>query len=318
MLTAEVEKKNKNVALAISLSLHALILLLLYFFVTFEAPDPPLSAGGVELNFGLDAAGFGDIQTLAPPSDSRNTEDAKPGPPASKSEVETPVEEAVVERIKEPTPTPKATTESPLTTEEDSPVEVKEKKVEKPVEKKVETPKPVEKVEKPVEKTVEKPVEKPVEKKLDRRAVMDGGSGGVAGTKNETPGNNNGDKPGAVGDQGDPRGSLNAKALYGDPGTGGGSGGGDGTGSVNITGWVPDSKLKVDESKLDEGKVVFRVKIDDQGNILSVTVIERTVSAASVELCKREVEKLTFSPTSSNPNPAPTSTGTITFIIKSR
>jgi len=317
MLTAEVEeKKNKNIALAVSLSLHALLLLLLYFFVTFQPPNPPLSAGGVELNFGLDPAGYGDIQSLAPPNDSKNTEDAKPGPPNSQSEVETPVEEAPVERVKESAPKPQSVAESPLTTEEESPVEVKEKKVDKPVEKKIEKPAPV---VKPTEKVAEKPVEKPVEKKVDKRALMEPGAGGVAGNKNTTPGNNNGDKPGTIGDQGDPRGTLNGKALYGDPGTGGGRGGGNGAGtSVSITGWVPDSKLKVDPDKLDEGKVVFQVKIDDQGNILSVSVLERTVSAASVDLCRREVEKLTFSPTSSNPNPAPTSTGTITFIIKSR
>jgi outer membrane biosynthesis protein TonB len=320
MVTSEVEKKNKNIALAISLGFHALLLLLLYFFVTFQPPDPPWSAGGVELNFGLDPAGYGDIQSLAPPNDSKNTEDAKPGPPNSKSDIVTPVDEAPVERVKESVPQPEPEADNSLTTEEDSPVEVKEKKVDKPVEKKIEKPKPVEKpVEKVAEKPAEKPVQKPVEKKVDNRALMEPGAGGNAGTKNTTPGNNNGDKPGTVGDQGDPRGTLNGKALYGDPGTGGGSGGGDGAGTrVSITGWVPDSKLKVDPEKLDEGKVVFQVKIDDQGNILSVSVIERTVSAASVDLCRREVEKLTFSPTSSNPNPAPTSTGTITFIIKSR
>jgi protein TonB len=315
MLSAEIQNKNKNVALTVTVVVHALMLLLLFFFVSFQAPDPPLSAGGVELNFGLDEAGYGEIQSLAPANDSKNTEDAKPGPPDNQPSAAVPAEEQVAESVKEsPQPQP----EAPMTTEDESPVVVKEKTKEKPVEKKIE--KPVEAVKKPVEKVVEKPAEKKVEKKeVDKRAVMEGGAGGIAGTKKETPGNNNGDKPGKVGDQGDPRGTLNGKALYGDPGTGGGSGGGNGAGTaISITGWAPDNKPKIDKDQVDEGKVVFRIKIDDQGNIISVVVIEKTMSTASVEICKREVEKLTFTPTSENPNPAPTSTGTITFIIKSR
>ncbi|MES2731951.1 MAG: hypothetical protein V4714_09385 [Bacteroidota bacterium] len=318
MLSAEIQNKNKNVALTVTVFVHALMLLLLFFFVSFQAPDPPLSAGGVELNFGLDEAGYGVIQSLAPANDSKNTDDAKPGPPDNQPSVAIPAEEQVAEPVKEKAPQP----ESPLTTDEESPVVVKEKTKEKPVEKKVEKPVEVVKktAEKPVEKVVEKPAEKKVEKKeVDKRAVMDGGAGGIAGTKKEMPGNNNGDKPGKVGDQGDPRGTVNGKALYGDPGSGGGSGGGTGSGtSINITGWAPDAKPKIDKDQVDEGMVKFRIKIDDQGNIISVVAVERTISAAAVEVCKREVEKLTFTPTSENPNPAPTSTGYITFIIKSR
>ena len=314
MVSAQAQKKNRNIALTASLVLHALILLLLAFFVSWGAPDPPLSAGGVELNFGLDAAGYGDVQTLAVPNDSKNR-DSKPGLPKTRP-TPAPVE---AEPIPEPV---RKTPETPLTTEEESPVEVVDKKLDKP-EKKLE---PVAKpVEKPVERKVEpvaKPAERAVEKKpeptVDKRAVMDG-SGGDAGNKNTPAGNNNGDKPGTVGDQGDPRGTLNGKALYGDPGSGGGSGGGAGAGSaISITGWVPDFKPRIDKDLAEEGKVVFRVKIDDQGNIQSVVLVEQTVGPATVALCKKEVEKLTFSPASDNPNPAPTSTGTVTFIIRSR
>ena len=310
MVSAQAQRKDRNIALTASLVLHALILLLLALFVSWGAPDPPLSAGGVELNFGLDPAGFGDVQTLAIPNDSKNR-DSKPGAPKTRV-TPTPVKE-------ESTPEPVQKTPDPLTTEEESPVEIAAKKVEKP-EEKIERP-----VEKPTERKVEpaaKPVEKPVAKKpeptVDQRAVMDG-NGGNGGNKNAPAGNNNGDKPGTVGDQGDPRGTLNGKALYGDPGSGGGSGGGAGAGSaISITGWVPDFKPKIDKDLAEEGKVVFRVKIDDQGNIQSVVLVEQTVGPATVALCKKEVEKLTFSPASDNPNPAPTSTGTVTFIIRSR
>ncbi|MBC7920701.1 MAG: hypothetical protein H7Z75_06375 [Ferruginibacter sp.] len=311
MVSAQAQKKNRNVALTASVVIHALILLLLALFVSWGAPDPPLSAGGVELNFGLDPAGFGDVQTVAVPNDSKNR-DAKPGPPKTRA-TPAPVEEPAAEPVRK-------TPETPLTTEAESPVEVVEKKTDKP-EPKVERPveKPVERKTEPAPKPVEKPVEKKPEPKVDQRAVMESGSGGTGGNKNAPVGNNNGDKPGTVGDQGDPRGTLNGKALYGDPGSGGGTGGGAGTGSaISITGWVPDFKPKIDKDLVEEGKVVFRVKIDDQGNIQSVVLVEQTVGPATVALCKKEVEKLTFSPTSDNPNPAPTSTGTVTFIIRSR
>jgi protein TonB len=312
------EEKNKRVAVAVTVVLHMIILLLCIFALTWMPPDPPWSeyGSGVELNFGLDAAGSGNIQTLADANPSKNTEDSKPA--AANSEPVSPQDQPV-EEVQESAPEPKVP-ESVATSEEESPVEVKEK----PEPKKVETPKIVEKPVPNKEDTPAKVEEKIApakpEPKIDKRAVMVGGGGnGNSGTSNTPTGNNNGDKPGKVGDQGDPRGTLNGKALYGDPGTGGGTGGGNGTGSsVNITGWVADFQPKIDKDLVEEGRVVFKVKIDQDGNIISVVPIEKRASQATVEICKREVEKMTFSTTAENPNPAPTSTGTVTFIIRSR
>lgn len=304
MLTIQQEKKNRQIALVITVGIHALLLIAFIYLFVWEAPNPPWDTlgGGVELNFGTDPAGYGDIQSMADANASLNTEDSKAGKPET-----APVKQPVQETRAEP-----EAQENIRTTDMESPAEVKavEKPTEKKVDKKVETPEPPKKVE---------PKPQP---KVDKRAVMnDGGSGnGTSGTSNKPTGNNNGDKPGTVGDQGDRRGTLEGKALYGDPGSGGGngSGNGSGTGSYNITGWVPDFKPKVVDNSSEEGIVKFRVKIDDQGNLLSVTIIEKTVSQAVAEIYKKEVEKLTFSSTSDNPSPAPTSSGTITFIIKSR
>ena len=169
-------------------------------------------------------------------------------------------------------------------------------------------------------------VKKEPEKKPDPKPVVnndalmtpnpkkDGAGGNEGGTSDKVAGNNNGDKTGKVGDQGNPEGKLEAKALYGTPG-----GGGGGTGpAYNIRGWMPDSRPNVNDGSDESGRVVFQVKIDDEGRIISVVPIEKTVSPAVVAFYKREVEKLTFSPTSENTVPAPVSTGTITFIIRSR
>lgn len=103
-------------------------------------------------------------------------------------------------------------------------------------------------------------------------------------------------------------------SLYGTPG--GGSGGSGA--SYNITGWAPDSRPSVQDGSDESGRIVFQVKIDDEGRIISVVPLEKTVSPSVVAFYKREVEKLTFSPTSDNTVPKPVSTGTITFIIKSK
>ncbi|MDQ3394148.1 MAG: hypothetical protein M3512_08560, partial [Bacteroidota bacterium] len=68
----------------------------------------------------------------------------------------------------------------------------------------------------------------------------------------------------------------------------------------------------------ETGLLVFEVKIDDQGDIISVRRIQGSVSPAIERVYRAEVEKLTFSKLSGNTSAAPTSTGTITFRISSK
>jgi hypothetical protein len=125
-----------------------------------------------------------------------------------------------------------------------------------------------------------------------------------------------GEKIKAVGDQGDKEpkvlypGTADARALYGKQGGGGGS-------MLEMAGWmwddVPDSK----ETTSQSGKIVFEVLIDDRGNVTSAKATSYTVSASLVEIYQAEVERLTFSKTSSGTAP-PSSKGKITFIIKAK
>ena len=87
--------------------------------------------------------------------------------------------------------------------------------------------------------------------------------------------------------------------------------------SLEMSGWMWDGAPKPDDKSKETGKVVFQIKIDDQGEILSVITLEKSVSSTVEQIYKREVEKLTFSPLGSNDNPAAMSTGRITFLIKS-
>ena len=124
--------------------------------------------------------------------------------------------------------------------------------------------------------------------------------------------NNNGNKPGTVGDMGKVNGNPDVRGIYdGNPGKGkGGS-------SLDMAGWRWDSKPLVRDESSEEGKIVFEVKVDEEGNIISVRPLEKSVSPALVRKYQKEVESLSFS-RSSGGNNGQGATGRITFIITSK
>ena len=87
---------------------------------------------------------------------------------------------------------------------------------------------------------------------------------------------------------------------------------------MDMSGWMWDFEPKPDDTSSETGRIVFEIKVDDQGEILSVRRLESTVSPTVEKIYRQEVEKLTFSKTSSNAIVAPISTGKITFVIKSK
>lgn len=111
--------------------------------------------------------------------------------------------------------------------------------------------------------------------------------------------------------QGDPEVAIDERALYGER-----EGTTDGA-SLELTGWAwdfrPDPKDESDET----GKIVFEIKIDDQGYLVSIKTLTSTVTPRVENIYRRSVEQLTFSKTSEY-QPAPFSTGKITFLIKSK
>jgi hypothetical protein len=61
--------------------------------------------------------------------------------------------------------------------------------------------------------------------------------------------------------------------------------------------------------------VVFEIKVDDAGEIISIRTIERSVSLEAENICRKEIEKLTF--TKSGANVPSVTTGKITFVVRS-
>lgn len=326
----EDNKKNQPLALVISLVVYGVFLAILFFvkliYTPIEEPE------GVELNYGIDLVGTGDIQTTNKANPSPNNYDVKP---AAKEEEAKPIK---VKPVVTPPPVVEKTTkvkikEAPakpvITSKEESPVEEKESN--KPV-KKIETkpavkPSPVESKAK-----IEKPKAEPSKPEPPKRTVDDGSlfkkgtkgsngangansnSNGTIGTRDGIGGNNNGDgKKGEVGDKGDPRGTLDGKSLYGNPGKGGGSGASIG----GLSGWNKRKLSLPKDGSSETGKIIFKVTVDDSGDVIGISVVESTVSPAVQNFYKNYIQQKLSSVLTPAGTPPPRASGTITINIQS-
>lgn len=291
----EQDRKNKQVAMVATVGINLLVLLLLFLIVGWRAPNPPAPEYGMEVNFGTDDQGWGEEQ----PKERVGT------PKGSKEETE-PVQKPQEEPKDEPqqeTETkpsePKVTDNTPkdpLTSDdEESDVAAKTKKDDK----KEEAKKPAK--EEP--KTESKPQTEQQTQKVDNKSVYKpktGSSNSNAGEGREGAAGNHGDDPGTVGDKGNPNGSLDAKSLYGKPG---GGGGGNGFG-LNMAGWgwadtpkfpnVPDNQ---------SGRIVFEIEVDEQGEIINIKTLEKTLSAEAERMCRQEIQRLSLVRTSAGSTP---------------
>ncbi|RYU83358.1 hypothetical protein [Hymenobacter persicinus] len=288
-------EEHRREAIIGTVAIHAL-LAAAFVFTVFKGPDPPLVAfggDGVELNYGVDEAGSGDIQSKAVANESQNREDSRP-PASSPDPTPRPVQEATP-----PDPTPAAEDKIVTSEAEESPVSVP------PVEKAAPRKEEVKEVPKPVEKprTLYTP-----------KGSANGGGNGENGSSNNATGNNNGDRAGAVGDQGNPNGSLDAKALYGQPGSGG-SGSSPGSGGLEMSGWAFVTKPEAPALDNSSGFVRFKIKINADGEVEAVTKVSGNVSPAQEKVCRDALQNADFRRTSSTAGGA---TGFYTFKITVR
>ncbi len=276
-MSTEQENKNMRKGIFISVGIHAILLLIMFFLLAWSAPDPPIPEYGIEMNFGTTAVGSGDVQPKTPPVEAEEMEEEDTEPAAEPEEVvEDVVEETPVEAVTQPI-------ESPV-------VEKKPEKKPKPTPKK---PMPKKEVKKPVEKPKPKPKVK---------STYPG-----TGKSNSNPSKSGEGDDNKAGDKGNPKGSLDSKTLYGSGGKGGSS--------LDLAGWKWDRLPRPKDTSDESGRIVFEIKVDDQGEVVSVRTIEKTVSPAVERIYKREVERLTFTRTAGGKSAA-ISTGRITFVIK--
>ncbi|WP_338877114.1 hypothetical protein WBJ53_15790 [Spirosoma sp. SC4-14] len=286
-----------------------LIAILLLVHLSQTIPNPP-PIQFVEVNFGTDSRGSGRIQTYNKASDSPNREDVKaaekrPNPkvnttPRLEKTRATPapkVDNAKPARVATEKPIIASKAESPVTTPE------------RPEPKRVETSKSAP-AEKPAPPVPAKKVETVNNDALFKKSSGGGGSNGTVGKASGTGGNNNGDDASGVGDKGNPNGKIDAKSLYGTPG-------GAATGvAFDVSGWSLASRPNVNDDSDETGKIVFKITVDSEGDIVRVQTQQTTVSPAVVDVYRKAVQRLRLRP-KGGATP-PTATGTITFIITSK
>jgi periplasmic protein TonB len=280
-LEKEKENRNKRTGWLVSIAMQLLMLILFYFLIAWSPPDPPIPTYGIELNFGLEESGSGD----------------EPVTEQQEQQVEEVVEENVVEEsepVVEETPLvePVETFENTDAPAIVAPKVKDEKKIE---EKKV----PVEQPKKPVEKVVEKPKETPVK----QEALMSKSTSTDTGSKSQ--GSTTG-----TGDEGKKEGTIDGRALYGSQGTADGA-------SLQMAGWVWDSKPRPDDKSSETGEIIFKITIDEDGYLLGIETLKSTVSPEVESRYRQSIERLEFSKTSEY-KPAASSTGQVKFIIKTK
>ncbi|WP_258104963.1 hypothetical protein [Marinoscillum sp. MHG1-6] len=276
------EQKYKRTGWLVSILVQIVMLVLFYFLIAWREPDPPIPTYGIELNFGFQEVGSG-----AEPVSGQEAEQVEEISEEQPDEVEPePVEES-----SDAVPTESVEAEQ-VFEDNISPDVVEETKVE---------PNPVPKVEeKPKEDKTEPVKEEP---KINPQALM---SGAKDGHPNASQGTNTNSK----GDQGKEEGTIDGRSLYGSQGSADGA-------SLNMAGWVWDYKPKPDDKSDESGKIVYKIVIDDEGYLSRIDVVSSTVSPEVERVYRQSVERLSFSKTNDY-KPAPTSTGYVTFIIRTR
>lgn len=111
--------------------------------------------------------------------------------------------------------------------------------------------------------------------------------------------------------------AIDERALYGGgQGTSENKGSSDGA-SLSLAGWIWDFKPKPEDTSSEVGKIVYKIVVDADGYLVQIETITSTVSPSVERVYRQAVEKLTFSKTSDY-QPAPLSTGTLTFVIQSK
>lgn len=285
------EKKSKRLGFLVSFIVQVALLLTLYFLVAWEAPDPPLPVYGIELGM-MESSSSASSSSSSSQQKSETTEEqieqeqVEEISTSQTEETET-IEETPTQNNEEPQPV-----EETVKSEDAPAVEpVKQQKADSSKE-------PTPAKEKVQEKKQKENVEKKPEKKKEAKKSED-----KPNSTEETAEKDNK--------------TIDNRAIYKGGGNSGNSKGSSSGASLAMAGWVWDFKPKPKDTSEDSGKIVYRIVVDQDGYLVKINVLTSTVSQTVERIYRKEVEKLTFSKTAEY-NAASQSTGTITFIIKSR
>jgi hypothetical protein len=278
------EKRSQKQAALLTLVIQVALLLAFYFMVVWKQPNPPTPVYGLELNLGFSDLGSGELTSENPaPSELPSSEAPAPGeiapqPTAVQKSIVKPAANKAVST--QPSPIKGETTATTATkTTETTTTAIPQKVVEQP--------------------------------KVDQRALF--GAGGTSGKGRAAAGGAQGNTA-TTGDQGKATGTIDGRALQG-AGTGKGAAGGAGY-SLDLAGWDFSSRPSInDKVSTRNGRIVFKITVDDAGKVIQAIPQEYTVSNEVLSYYRQVVNQLSFKK-SSGASTANFSTGKITFVIK--
>ena len=307
-ITYDNEAEARTAALAGAFGAMVLLFIVLFLVsISANRPQPP-PVEYIEVNFGTSDVGSGSVQTYNKPNPSPRAENVKrsedrPTPKVTTTPRVERTRPTPVERTPEAKPT-KTVAEKPIiASKAESPVSVPDR----PETKRPESASP-KTVNAPPRAEPTKKVETVDPNALYKKSSGGGGSNGTNGKASGVGGNNNGDDKSGVGDKGNPDGNINAKEFYGKPG---GSSSGV---ALNVSGWAfGNNHLDKDDSD-EGGKIIYQIRVDSDGNIVSAKPIQQTVSPSVERFYQRQVLRFKLRPKGSV-TPSEITTGTLTVTI---
>lgn len=281
--------KNDNIGAAVSLGVHLLLLLLLLIWkLTIEPPAD--SGGGMVIDIGIASEGTGnDLKGV----DKGNTGAASVAKASSPSSAASQPEEVM------------------KTTHTDEPA-LEEKKT-RPQQQTQPTPPTTPRETRPETKPQQQTQPEKLQPRLNQQALFPGSSGGQGASGN--PGNQ-GDPSGLLGGGRGGEGNNPNQAGTG-PGTGPGQLGGNSRGSgvkIDLEGRTPRQIFKPDYNVQEEGRVVVKISVDKQGNVIAATTDGvRGSTTTSQVLHQKAIEAARRCKFDVKPDAPPVQVGYITY-----
>ena len=255
------EKRSQKQAALLTLVIQGALLLAFYFMVVWKQPNPPTPIYGLELNLGFSDLGAGNLTSDNPSVEEPSSETPAPGEISSATQV-----------VQETSPQPTA---NKAVSAQPSPIKGETTPITS-----------TKKTETPTEPIPEKVVTQP---KVDQRAVF--GGGGTSG-KGRAAGGAQGNTT-TPGDEGRPSGNVDGRAMQG-AGTGQGTAGGAGY-SLDLAGWDFASKPTInDRVSTRNGRIVFKITVDDSGKVTRAITQEYTVSNEVLSYYRQVVNQMIF------------------------
>ncbi|MGI9550216.1 MAG: cell envelope integrity protein TolA [Aurantibacter sp.] len=243
------------------------VLLLLLFYIGLTYMDPPIE-NGITVNFGTTDFGMGNVQ----PKEKIRSEplDTPPVEPAKQEVVEEVVEE--VQEEPEEVAVKEAPSEKVLTKESEEAIKIKQaedakRKADNAAREAKKRKEDAERREKAKaakiaqqKKDAEEKARREQEAKKKKLDELMGGLNKSDGTATGSEGDDN-----RAGDKGQPDGDPYATSYYGSPGSG------SGTGGYGLNGRSLVSRGKVPQECNEAGRVVVKIVVDRNGNVINAT-----------------------------------------------